>query len=388
MTEHKEDIEEQVMAPDVTAEVGEISAPISPRIIDTVAAVVAAAPSPQQMKLAEDKHRIEGWENVLRSGTLADIVRFVNNRAGGNREILHTNPDQWTTPIHLAAQIGRSGDVVSVLVTERDFDASARDSMGNTPLHNACHMMRIGIARALIDVGADVSARGAHGLTPLHIISEKKARCADLARILISAGADVRARDNSGRCPFHAATKCDNGVLGMILSTGVDPNTRDGHRDTPLHCACTLESMWAIRTLVDSGADINALDANGKTPLDLIRTKPSYTDIDQFMINRGAKFGKPASESYDAPPQSSTNVASPTSTSRRVLEYYPDEPRRVSVYVPRNDIGGYRDEQAISPRGGYAPRGQDRRYQEPGNRFRYNGRGHNAYHGTPYDRRK
>jgi ankyrin repeat protein len=65
----------------------------------------------------------------------------------------------------------------------------------------------VGVARLLLERGADVNARAKDGLTPLHAASS----FAELAavRLLLEHGADVKAEDNHGRTSLHAAEERD-----------------------------------------------------------------------------------------------------------------------------------------------------------------------------------
>ena len=76
--------------------------------------------------------------------------------------------------------------------------------------------------------------------------------------------------------PLHQACRVADARLGnrgfvtVLLSKGADPNAKDETGRTPLHAAC---SHWAmgklsiVKLLLDHGADANATDADGRTPL-------------------------------------------------------------------------------------------------------------------------
>lgn len=67
-------------------------------------------------------------------------------------------------------------------------------------------------------------------------------------------------------------------IVGLLLAAGADPNVIGNHRETrPLHYAADgyiVDAAWeakrqvkTIRRLLDAGADINAQDKNGASPL-------------------------------------------------------------------------------------------------------------------------
>lgn len=108
-----------------------------------------------------------------------------------------------------------------------------------------------------------------------------------LTAFLIEHGADVnRPLADTGETPLHAAL-CKTGrpvfdrILKLLLAAGADPNrattpgvaTGSFMRDcrtkgeTPLHRAAAFGSLDTIQMLLDAGAQVDARDANGDTPL-------------------------------------------------------------------------------------------------------------------------
>ncbi len=108
-----------------------------------------------------------------------------------------------------------------------------------------------------------------------------------LCQFLIEQGADVnRALPDTGETPLHAALCKANRpaytlVLKVLLANGANPNcaakpsaeTGDFMRDArtkgeaPLHRAAAFGSAEDIQLLLDSGAKVDAKDANGDSPL-------------------------------------------------------------------------------------------------------------------------
>lgn len=57
-------------------------------------------------------------------------------------------------------------------------------------------------------------------------------------------------------------------AVAMLLAAGADPNARNRFGATPLHIAATWHTDAAmIRALIDSGADVRAQDLSGAAPL-------------------------------------------------------------------------------------------------------------------------
>ncbi|GLJ26430.1 hypothetical protein SUGI_0509870 [Cryptomeria japonica] len=89
-------------------------------------------------------------------------------------------------------------------------------------------------------------------------------------------------------------------VLNYILSAyamcGIDVNLECGSgKDTALHCAAAGGSSFAIESvklLLQSGADVNHLDANGKRPVDVIMASPKLSNgkaMLEYMLSSGCQ---------------------------------------------------------------------------------------------------
>lgn len=108
-----------------------------------------------------------------------------------------------------------------------------------------------------------------------------------LCQFLVECGADVNLPlEESGETPLHAALCKANRpaydlVLKVLLANGADPNCatkasveteafmRDSRTkaETPLHRAAAFGSEETIQLLLDAGAELDAKDMNGDSPL-------------------------------------------------------------------------------------------------------------------------
>lgn len=204
------------------------------------------------------------------------------------------NSTSGYTPLHWA----NSADDVAALVAE-GANLNARDFLGHTPLHMAVNTPLFDRSAeavvALLAAGADPSARNNNGETPLH-----RADSADDVAPLLAAGAILNARDNVGETPLHEATESRSrnaDVAAALLAAGADANARDNYGHTPLHSLAFYAAsgfnvslnfktadfdeieeefmgrdVEVARVLLAAGADPNARDATGATPLDRMRS--------------------------------------------------------------------------------------------------------------------
>ena len=73
-----------------------------------------------------------------------------------------------------------------------------RDIEHKTPLHCAASLGQAGVARVLLDAGAEVDAKDATSATPLHMGAADGDEGVGIVRILLDAGADEGAKDDTG----------------------------------------------------------------------------------------------------------------------------------------------------------------------------------------------
>ena len=95
--------------------------------------------------------------------------------------------------------------------------------------------------------------------------------------------ADVNIGDNSqsSNSLFYYLSLGDLDSLKQTIKQGADVNAKNDNGDTPLHCAVQKGNLDLVRCLVQNGANVNARNNQGKTPLDLTK----YDDeIHDYLI--------------------------------------------------------------------------------------------------------
>ena len=130
----------------------------------------------------------------------------------------------------LAAMIGSRNPALLEYVCQR-LD-TVRQFAGRTLLHVAAGKGELRIVKALLKAGADADARSTGGHTPLYDAANQSGT-ADVVRALVSAGANV-----IGSGALHMAARRGNvEVAEALLEAGAEINARDGKGDTPLQRA-------------------------------------------------------------------------------------------------------------------------------------------------------
>ncbi|MCR9218286.1 MAG: ankyrin repeat domain-containing protein [bacterium] len=258
----------------------------------------------------------------------------------------------FAIPIFAAAESG-SADCARLLL-DAGVDANTRDDEGRTPLMKA---RGDGVVRTLVDAGADLQARSSRGKDVLDELlndadseSEREgvfaaaramldlgvnaealdakrfsrlnkaafSRNTEAVDFLIQNGSSPRETDDSGRTPLHQICwhgqhdddeldgACER-IIRTLVDSGADIEARDSEGYAPLHDAA--EGDWpsaiAIRTLLDLGASVDPISDDGDTPLHLAMMRGSIECV-ELLLERGAdihkkgRFGKSAIESAAA----------------------------------------------------------------------------------------
>ncbi|CAL5016760.1 unnamed protein product [Urochloa decumbens] len=144
-------------------------------------------------------------------------------------------------------------------------DPSKPDYDGRTALHVAALRGYEDIVRFLIQRGANVNSIDKFGNSPL--LLALRSGHDRVTSLLAKHGAALNLEDAGGYlCRVVTDGKID--LLRRLLSYGVDPNCKNYDQRTPLHIAAALGLHLVAGMLIDFGADVQAKDRWGNTPLD------------------------------------------------------------------------------------------------------------------------
>jgi ankyrin repeat protein len=214
--------------------------------------------------------------------SLGGFYDLAEHLVGKHPEQINARGGQMVTP--LFAALRRKHFQIAELLHWHGADVNVRGGSNFTSLHAACVAGIVDIVEWLLNHGADVNTQANEGSFPISV--SVAWGHLQVVRMLIEFNADIDVRREFGRGLLHMAIRCKNddhvGIMRLLLDHGANPNARDDYGSTPLHHSS--ESWWKGRgggegyivtrgtvegtcLLLKYGAIIDAEDNKGRTPL-------------------------------------------------------------------------------------------------------------------------
>ncbi|XP_053124853.1 B-cell lymphoma 3 protein isoform X2 [Hemicordylus capensis] len=172
--------------------------------------------------------------------------------------------------------------------------ATKQDEDGDTPLHIAVVQGNLLVARRLVALfhqgQRDLDIFNNLRQTPLHlaVITAQQS----LVKLLLSHGASPMVLDRNGQTALHLA--CEHGSLHCLQEllggspAPLDLEARNFEGFTPLHVAVGSSNRDIILTLLERGADVDAVDIkSGRSPL-LHAVENNNLEMVELLLQHGA----------------------------------------------------------------------------------------------------
>ncbi len=160
-------------------------------------------------------------------------------------------------------------DMVQLLL-QHGADPHSADAAGETPLMQAARSGNPGIVAAVLEAGAQVDVREPH-YQQTALMHGVRSGSSEVVALLVEAGADVNAQSLAGEVPRFRLPSESAGSKGVGIIRGGWPErgmrAPVGGAKTPLLYATRQGDLASTRLLVEAGAALEQSDANGVTPL-------------------------------------------------------------------------------------------------------------------------
>jgi ankyrin repeat protein len=120
----------------------------------------------------------------------------------------------------------------------------------------------------------------------------------DAVAAALDRGIDLRGRySENEETLLHLATwRGQRDVAALLLERGAEIEARDKFGRTPLFMAAQFGQRNVAQLLIERGADVNAADRSGRTPLQAA-VNAGHGDVADLLRQKGAADGKPADAS-------------------------------------------------------------------------------------------
>ncbi|XP_025989341.1 protein shank isoform X9 [Solenopsis invicta] len=216
----------------------------------------------KQLKAMHTRTNLRRLLDYVQSSQVEKIAKMCSKGLDPNFHCQETGE----TPLTLATTLKKPSKVIIALVNGGAL-LDYRTKEGLTAMHRAVERNSLEAVKTLLELGASPNYKDTKGLTPLYYSVIYKTDPM-LCETLLHDHATIGAQDLQGWHEVHQA--CRNNLvqhLDHLLFYGADMNARNASGNTPLHvCAVNNTDASCIRQLLFRGAQKDALNYANQTP--------------------------------------------------------------------------------------------------------------------------
>jgi len=205
--------------------------------------------------------------NASLSGNVKEVAKLL--KTGEANPNYFYNPADSKNSLMVASEIG-SLEIVNLLLTAGAAVPNALN-LGTrySSLQYAVVRDHVEVARLLLSNGAYIDHQNAYGNTAIHIAaSEGSIKCLDL---LMKTNANVTLVNNKKSTALHFACYKENvqknplSIVKSLIEKGADRDAKDHKGMTPLLVCCVSGRDDIIAYLLEQGCDNKVVDMDGRS---------------------------------------------------------------------------------------------------------------------------
>ena len=229
-----------------------------------------------------------------------------NAAVSGNPEVFKLIL-KFDNNIHHRSEYGRTilmaavaNETIVKTLLEMGVDVSIKDNQGRTAFISAVRNGNEAVVKLLLEHGADIHTRTNKGIGEFSgenaLMQAALGGHTNIVTLLLKKGVGLEERDDNGATALHWAVggvsrgwrnTANPNMTKFLLENGAQVNALDKYGQTPLHNTVILGIYVDVKTilnLVQFGADVSIKDINGKTPLDLFLQNDISDDLRAVKI--------------------------------------------------------------------------------------------------------
>lgn len=274
-------------------------------------------------KGAQVKVKAKDGSTPLHFAAVLGVPDIVELLLASGAEVNAKGPN-GVTPLYLAARFDRKEVAETLLAHGANIEAQTRS--GYTPLTMGAENGNSTTVEVLLRHGANSNIKDKQGVplllqllrlemkiyslnsplfanrfTPAERAELNKARKAvkgewpAVVKLLVEYGADVNAVHGGDTPLYIAATMGDSELVELLLSKGAYANgdISGAVIETPLHSAIAEKHLKVAESLINHGANVNALNMSKRTPLHFLASFVKDGKLAELMIAKGADVNAP-----------------------------------------------------------------------------------------------
>ena len=237
--------------------------------------VCAGRPRPMPL----DSELADRWQSQLRLDDAVAAIRARDTARTMELAETCTTPNRSVYAALLALMIATDASDLLAYAREKllaDPALATERYGGRTLLHAAAAAGTVPLLDLLLRLGADPNTPDDGGHTPIYSVANEYQAPGggDVVHALAKAGADMDAHRGGQRCTaLHMAARRDNtDVAAALLDCGADIEARDRLGETPLRRAVNCNQTKVAALLLSRGADRHSLGSKRLTPQSAART--------------------------------------------------------------------------------------------------------------------